>query len=201
MSIISLSGVRTLSRVGQPVLYRSAVRNVALGAGAALAFSLTLGSSSAYAQEAVQEVPTPADSPEPAVTADKAPAQSSGAKEEKKEEKEKVRLGIIASQGKFADNTNIETDSVGAVPGDEVGMITGAIARKSKSECIARLQNAGKKGYSVSFEVIGTDKSGNKVLSRSFSGTVRAGGSFERNVSGCRDGLNLAVNLRSAKPL
>lgn len=132
-----------------------------------------------------------------ATAGDKLPTEP----KKKEEKKEKIRLGVIAAQGKFQRNTDIDVDSVGSAPGDEEGKITGSVFRKGRNECVARLMNSGEKAYSVSFDIIGTDERGNKVLTRNFSGTVKPKQFFERSVSNCAQGMNLALNLRSAKPL
>ena len=116
-----------------------------------------------------------------------------------KEPEEKVRTGAIASTGRFGTTGGVDVDSAGASPGDEPSVVAASISRKNRTECIAKIINNGKKSYSVSFTVLGEDHRGNRVINRSFSGSVASKGTLERQISGCRDDLNLSVTLNSAK--
>ncbi len=153
-----------------------------IGAGAALVGLCAL-SSVALAQEEPEVVPTVAATPAPTPT----------------EPEEKVRTGKIASTGRFGTTGGVDVDSAGASPGDEPSVVSASISRKSKTECTAKIINNGKKSYSVSFTVLGEDQRGSRVLNRSFSGSVASKGTLERQISGCRDDLNLSVQLNSAK--
>ena len=116
-----------------------------------------------------------------------------------KEPEEKVRTGKIASTGRFGTTGGVDVDSAGASPGDEPSVVSASISRKSKTECTAKIINNGQKSYSVSFTVLGEDHRGNRVLNRSFSGSVASKETLERQITGCRDDLNLSVQLNSAK--
>ncbi len=121
------------------------------------------------------------------------------AEPKKEEEKEPVRTGTIAGSGRFKETKGINVDSSGSSPGDEPSVISGAVSRKSQTECVAKIVNSGKKRYSVSFKVVGVDARGSKVLDKSFSGSVSPGSTLEKTVSSCKTGLNLSVDLRSAR--
>ncbi len=115
------------------------------------------------------------------------------------EKEEKVQTGVVASSGSSGKN-NINVNSTDS-PGDVESVVTASISRVKKSECKVVLVNNGKKGYSVSFNVEGINERGNKELSKSFSASIAAGEKVEKSVSNCKEGLNLAVNLRSARAL
>lgn len=153
-----------------------------IGASAVLV-GLCAFSSVAISQEVPEEVPAVAATPAPTP----------------KEPEEKVRTGKIASTGRFGTTGGVDVDSAGASPGDEPSVVSASIVRKSKTECTAKIINNGQKSYSVSFTVVGEDHRGNKVLNRSFSGSVASKATLERQVTGCRDDLNLSVQLNSAK--
>lgn len=168
----------------QQILWRVGVSAMVVGL-------CTLGSVAVAEPVAKDEVAPPQEVPAAAAT--EKPA------EVVKEPEEKVHTGTIASSGRFGTTGGVDVDSSGASPGDEVSVVSASIVRKSKNECVAKLNNNGKKTYSVSFTVIGEDRRGNKVISRTFSGSVAPKGTLERQVNSCREDLNLSVQLNSAK--
>lgn len=138
-----------------------------------------------------------AEDAEPPPTAD--PAKAVPAKKEEKPEV--IKTGVIASSTKTGAFAAVDVETSGAAPGDEQSVIAASIIRKNRDECVARLINNGGKSYSVSFNVEGVNARGAKTLNKSYSATIAPKATIERQIGRCDEDLNLAVNLRSAKPL
>ena len=132
-------------------------------------------------QAAVAQTPVPTPDPDKAV-------DDSG----------RLTPGVIASQGSFPKNKSVNVAGDSA-PGDAPSPVMARVVRKSAEQCEAVLTNSSKEsGYSVSFEVVGTDGRGNVSLRRSFSASIAPGASTSRSVA-CRKDLNLEVVLKSGK--
>ena len=125
------------------------------------------------------------------------------AKKAKEEEPEPVAKSgeIIASSGSTGRFAAIGVGTIGAAPGDDQSVIGASVSRGKGDSCVAKIINSGKKSYSVSFAVVGKTQSGGNAFRRSFSATVKPGGSVERSVSGCSEDVNVGVVLNSAKAL
>ena len=128
-------------------------------------------------------------------------ALPSTSRAEGEEPKETVKTGVIATNTRTKDFAAINVETSGAAPGDDVSVVSGSVLRPKREECIAKVINNGNKTYSVSFSLIGTNKSGRKALERSFSATLKPKESVERLVTSCDDELNVSVVLKSARAL
>lgn len=164
---------------------------------AALAFVLIsaglLGAAPALAQDAGGAPPT-TGAAVPATETVKEPVKE-------KEKEEVVKTGVIASSTKTGSFAAIDVETSGASPGDEASVISASIVRGRDNECVARVTNGGAKTYSVSFAVVGTTQSGSKPLNNTYSATLKPKAVVERTVNRCAADLNLAVVLKSARPL
>ncbi len=126
------------------------------------------------------------------------PAPSASATPEKKEV---VKTGVIASNTRTGAFAAIDVVTSGAAPGDEASVISASISRTKRGQCVARVINNGTKTYAVSFAIVGTNKQGAKALNHPYSATVKPKETIERLETRCDDELNLAVLLKSARPL
>lgn len=117
------------------------------------------------------------------------------------EVKEKVKLGVVAGTFKTGQAKSLDVESGGAVPGDDDSVVTGSVSHVDATTCVAKMSNAGKKTYNVSFVARGSLRNGAEDFSKSFSGKVAPGETLEKRISGCRAELNLSIELRSAKPI
>lgn len=127
-------------------------------------------------------------------------ATSDGAKK-REEEKEVVQTGILASQVNAGLSQSVDVSTDGAAPGDTAGVLAANVSVVERGTCVVKVMNNGKKSYSVSYELVAKDYSGNKKFTRFFSSTLRPGKSAEQRTSGCDGKLNLYVDIKSAKPL
>ena len=129
-------------------------------------------------------------------------ADPSKAVPDKKEEKpEVIKTGVIASSTKTGSFAAIDVETAGASPGDEASVIAASVLRPKRDQCIAKVINNGSKPYSVNFSVEGVNARGAKVVNTSYSATIPAKGSIERQIARCDSDLNIGINLRSAKAL
>lgn len=129
-----------------------------------------------------------------------ATAAGDGAKK-KEEEKEVVQTGILASQVNAGLSQSVDVSTDGAAPGETPGVLAANVSVVERGTCVVKVMNNGKKSYSVSYELVAKDYSGNKKFTRFFSSTLRPGKSAEQRTSGCDGKLNLYVDIKSAKPL
>ena len=114
---------------------------------------------------------------------------------------EKVITGVIASQGTFKPFAGVSVDTNGTAPGEEQGVITASIAPLKGDDCSVVFKNSGTKDYSIYFLVKGVDRKGAKRLNYSGTAVVKSKQELVRIINSCSRELNLAVELRSAKPL
>lgn len=125
--------------------------------------------------------------------------QAEGKSGEESEE-EVVKTGTIASTGNYGFGPQAITSGSGAAPGDEPGVITAGVSRKSRDECTVTLKNASEKnGYSASYRVVEYNNTGSKVSSRYYSASLEPKGSKTQDVP-CRQGNSVQVELSSARP-
>ncbi len=107
--------------------------------------------------------------------------------------------GTIASMGQLRESRDIAVRSGGAAPGDKESPITASVGHASERECQVTVQNTSKDAaYSLTFEVIGSDKNGKLTSQRSFSARVAAGANVTRMVP-CGKEENIEVFLKSGK--
>ena len=145
--------------------------------------------------------PAPQATAAPEVEASPTPEETPDGKNAKKEKEEKVVKGVIASNGRYSQFASVAVNTEGSSPGDEGGVISGSVNFVKEGLCRAVVMNNGEKSYSVYFAVIGTNARGTKVFSNTGSGIVAPKQKLEKDVTGCRKDLNLALELRSAKAL
>lgn len=121
--------------------------------------------------------------------------------EGKKDNKEVVKTGTIASSSRLGAKSKgaVETEvSDGSIPGDKPNVIQASVSTRGKGYCDVKVLNVSEENsYSVSFNVIGRDKKGAKVINQSFSASLSPKGQTVKQVE-CRD-YSMEVLLRSAK--
>jgi hypothetical protein len=117
--------------------------------------------------------------------------------------KEKVKLGVIASQVQIPSNTLIAVDdtAVGSAPGEAKNPLIGNIRRIDDKTCVAQVQNKGELAYSIGFSVVGTQPDGRQVLDRGYLASLSPNEAIERRVSGCDSELNIEIVLKKAREL
>jgi len=125
-------------------------------------------------------------------------AEAEVEKKEKKDSKYVFQKGVIASFGDYSGSAAVNATTSDKVSGEKLSPISGSVHRKG-DYCIAVVSNISKdSSYSVSFKVVGTDKRGQNVLSRSYSASLKPGGSTEKEVS-CDKEWSMQVVLTSGR--
>ncbi len=117
--------------------------------------------------------------------------------EAKKQENKRLTPGVLSSFNRSERSEAVDTAS-SPTQGDEPSPVSGSISY-AKNGCVARVTNTDKKSsYSVSFDVIGTNKQGSTALKRSFSASLKPEETVTHTVS-CSKDLNMQVVLKSGR--